>query len=82
MQKARKPKNVGVVKHVGKNISTVQLKRDDKIIFKSSRVKLSIMIDKLPKTQRKNISAVVVITGLYNVEDNYLCNFEIQINID
>ena len=82
MQKARKPENVGVVKDVGKHISTVQLKRDNKIIFKSSYVKLSKMIDKLPKTQRKNISAVVVITGLDNVVDNYLYNFEIQINVD
>ena len=40
------------------------------------------MIDKLTKTQRKNISAVVVITGLYNVVDNYSYNFEIQINVD
>ena len=40
------------------------------------------MIDKLSKTQRKNISAVVVITGLYNVVDNYLYNFEIQISVN
>jgi len=40
------------------------------------------MINKLPKTQRKNIFAVVLITGLYNVVDNCLYNFEMQINVD